>query len=94
MEGKPMPGATPTIPGAVPAAYQPFSQQMPQQTGMPDPDQGQLAAPEGFSRPINAAVSFTPFDKMKVQDMDTIVDNPPRMPAVLQPHDVYPSDCK
>ncbi|KAJ7276143.1 hypothetical protein B0H12DRAFT_1083793 [Mycena haematopus] len=91
MEGKPIPGATPTIPGAVPGAYAPFPQQM----GMVEPttnDQGQLAAPEGFSRPINAAQAFTPFEKMKVQDMDSIVDNPPRMPAVLQPHDVFPSD--
>ncbi|KAF8211394.1 hypothetical protein K438DRAFT_1807233 [Mycena galopus ATCC 62051] len=96
MEGKPIPGATPTIPHAVPAGYQPFpQQQQQQQMGMPDPnagDQGQLAAPDGFSRPINAAQAFTPFEKMKVQDMDSIVDNPPRMPAVLQPHDVYPSD--
>jgi hypothetical protein len=70
---------------------------MGQQMGMQDPnagDQGQLAAPEGFSRPINSAQAFTPFEKMKVQDMDSIVDNPPRMPAVLQPHDVYPADCE
>ncbi|KAJ6516156.1 hypothetical protein C8R45DRAFT_959104 [Mycena sanguinolenta] len=91
MEGRTMPGTTPTIPGAVPAGYAPFPQQVPTAESMTN-DQGQLAAPDGFSRPINAAQAFTPFEKMKVQDMDSIVDNPPRMPAVLQPHDVYPSD--
>ncbi|KAF7348046.1 Protein transport protein sec22 [Mycena sanguinolenta] len=51
-----------------------------------------LAAPEGFSRPINTAQAFIPFKKIKVQDMDSIVDNLPRMPVVLLPHDVFPSD--
>ncbi|KAF7355088.1 hypothetical protein MSAN_01424300 [Mycena sanguinolenta] len=91
MEGRPIPGTTPTIPSAVPTGYAPFPQQVPMAESMTN-DQGQLAAPEGFSRPINAAQAFTPFEKMKVQDMDSIVDNPPRMPAVLQPHDVYPAD--
>jgi hypothetical protein len=54
--------------------------------------QEQLAAPEGFSRPVNAAQPYTPFDPMKIQDMDAFLDNIPKMPLVLQPHDVYHSD--
>lgn len=54
--------------------------------------QEQLAAPEGFSRPINAAQPYTPFDTMKIQDMDAFLDVMPKMPLVLQPHDVYHSD--
>ncbi|KAJ6461461.1 hypothetical protein C8R45DRAFT_533666 [Mycena sanguinolenta] len=52
----------------------------------------QLPVPNGFARPINVALAYTLFEKMKVQDMDSIVHNPPRMPAVLRPHDVYPAD--
>jgi hypothetical protein len=59
------------------------------QSGQP---QEQLAAPEGFSRPINAAQPYTPFDTMKIQDMDAFLENIPKMPLVLQPHDVYHSD--
>jgi hypothetical protein len=62
---------------------------------MADPnaaDQGQLAAPEGFSRPINAAQAFTPFETMKIQDMDDLIQNAPRMPVVLGTHDVFASD--
>jgi hypothetical protein len=58
----------------------------------PGQQQEQLAAPEGFSRPINAAQSYTPFDTMKIQDMDAFLDNIPKMPLVLQPHDVYHVD--
>lgn len=54
--------------------------------------QEQLAAPEGFSRPINAAQPYTPFDTMKIQDMDAFLDTIPKMPLVLQPHDVYHTD--
>jgi hypothetical protein len=60
--------------------------------GYPAQQQEQLAAPEGFSRPINAAQPYTPFDTMKIQDMDAFLDNMPKMPLVLQPHDVYHSD--
>ncbi|KAJ7068183.1 hypothetical protein C8F01DRAFT_1334976 [Mycena amicta] len=62
---------------------------------MPVPDttdQGQLPSPEGFNRPVNTALAFTPFEKMKVQDMTELVLSAPRMPVALQPHDVYPSD--
>ncbi|KAJ7499211.1 hypothetical protein FB451DRAFT_1204643 [Mycena latifolia] len=86
LEGKPIPGVS-----AYPAGQASFPAGM----QMPDPnaaDQGQLAAPEGFSRPVNVAQAYTPFETMKIQDMDDLVQNTPRMPAVLQPHDVYGSD--
>ncbi|KAJ7507467.1 hypothetical protein B0H11DRAFT_1967227 [Mycena galericulata] len=98
MEGRPMPRATTPIPGAgaaLGASYPTGQAPFPTGMQMPDPnaaDQGQLAAPEGFSRPINAAQAYTPFETMKIQDMDDLIQNAPRMPAVLQPHDVYPSD--
>lgn len=103
MEGRVMTGATTPLsgPGSIPAAsgvsYSMGQAPFPPAMHVPDPntaDQGQLAAPEGFSRPINAAQAFTPFEKMKVQDMDELVQSAPRMPAVLQPHDTYQVDCK
>ncbi|TFK56151.1 hypothetical protein OE88DRAFT_1731772 [Heliocybe sulcata] len=49
--------------------------------------------PEGFARPPNLAQPYTPFDRMKVLDLDELeVLAPPRMPVVLGPHDVYPED--
>lgn len=49
--------------------------------------------PEGFARPPNLAQPYTPFDPMKVLEMDELeVLAPPRMPVVLGPHDVYPED--
>jgi hypothetical protein len=52
----------------------------------------QLAAPEAFSRPPNAAQPYTPFNVMRVQDMDDFYDQIPRMPLVLDTHDVYHQD--
>jgi len=52
----------------------------------------QLAAPEGFSRPVNGANAFPPFDIIKVQDMDKFWHDVPRMPPVLKPHDVFEAD--
>ncbi|KAK7470944.1 hypothetical protein VKT23_002359 [Stygiomarasmius scandens] len=54
--------------------------------------QGQLSTPECFHRPINAAHSYTHFEPMKIMDMDSFLETIPRMPAVLQPHDVYIED--
>ena len=51
-----------------------------------------LAAPEGFSRPPNLAQSYTPFDIIKIQDMEDFYENIPRMPLVLVTHDVYHED--
>ncbi|KAJ7068008.1 hypothetical protein C8F01DRAFT_586101 [Mycena amicta] len=96
MEGKPM-GTTPPIPGVATSASSYTSAQagVYPQMQMPVPDttdQGQLPSPEGFNRPVNTALAFTPFEKMKVQDMTELVLSAPRMPVALQPHDVYPSD--
>ena len=55
----------------------------------------QLPAPEAFSRAINAANSYAPFDKMKVIDMDDLYEaKVPKMPIVLTTHDIYPDDWK
>ncbi|KAF9076489.1 hypothetical protein BDP27DRAFT_1414361 [Rhodocollybia butyracea] len=53
---------------------------------------GTLAAPECFARPINAAHPYTPFEPMKIQDMDLFLEVLPRMPVVLQTHDAYNED--
>lgn len=54
--------------------------------------QEQLAAPPGFSRPINAAQPYTPFEPMKIQDMDDFLNVIPVMPLVMQTHDCYHED--
>ena len=55
-------------------------------------DEAMLPPPEGFSRPPNAAQSYTHFDNLKVQDIDELTENMSRMPAVLTTHDVYHED--
>jgi hypothetical protein len=55
-------------------------------------EQQQLPAPDAFSRPVNAAQPYTPFETIKIQNMDDFVDKMPKMPLVLQPHDVYHED--
>lgn len=55
-------------------------------------DAQQLTAPEAFSRPANAAQSYTPFNTMKIQEMEQFYDQIPRMPLVLETHDVYHQD--
>ena len=55
-------------------------------------EEAMLPPPEGFSRPPNAAQSYTHFDDLKVQDMDDLAESMPRMPAVLTTHDVYHQD--
>ena len=54
--------------------------------------QPMLSAPEGFSRPTNLGLSYTRFETFKIQDMDDFYENIPKMPLVLQPHDVYHED--
>ena len=96
----PMPGA-PVGPGAPAGPYFPGPAAFPQAPpNMPVPGQApgapsqQLAAPEGFSRPVNGANTFPPFDIIKLQDMDKFWHEVPRMPAVLKPHDVFETDWK
>lgn len=57
-----------------------------------DPEQDLLATPEAFSRPLNRAVTFTPFEIQKIQDLDDFLRNIPRFPVVLSTHDVYAED--
>jgi len=51
-----------------------------------------LPPPEGFSRPPNAAQSYTHFEDLKIQDIDDLTESMPKMPAVLTTHDVYHQD--
>ncbi|KAF5369979.1 hypothetical protein D9758_001327 [Tetrapyrgos nigripes] len=103
MEGQPIPSllrSRPTTPSRMMGAATPGGTAYP--TALPFPSsigmashigsQGQLSTPECFHRPINAAHPYTPFEAMKVMDMDGFLESIPRMPAVLQPHDVYLED--
>ncbi|KAL1732730.1 hypothetical protein EV714DRAFT_270359 [Schizophyllum commune] len=57
------------------------------------PETGQLAPPESFSRPPNAAMPYTPFTSpMYIAQMADIVRDIPPMPLVLGPHDVSHED--
>ncbi|PCH41354.1 hypothetical protein WOLCODRAFT_137346 [Wolfiporia cocos MD-104 SS10] len=52
-----------------------------------------LRAPDCFSRAPNLAQPYTHFEMIKIQDMDMFLEGPcPRMPLVLQPHDVFHED--
>ncbi|KAF5321894.1 hypothetical protein D9619_001021 [Psilocybe cf. subviscida] len=62
-------------------------------TQIPGDGPQQLPAPEAFSRPLNMANSFVPFETAKVRDMDDIYDTKlPKMPPALATHDIYPED--
>jgi len=52
----------------------------------------QLTTPDAFTRPRNAALSYTPFETIRIQDMDEFERNLPKMPLVMQTHDVYHED--
>uniref|UniRef100_A0A8H7XW60 Uncharacterized protein n=1 Tax=Psilocybe cubensis TaxID=181762 RepID=A0A8H7XW60_PSICU len=76
-----------------PSSYPSKSPHIPLASIPPEPQQ--LAAPEAFSRPINASNTFAPFEMIKVEDMDDICDPPyPKMPPVLTTHDIYHDDWK
>ena len=103
MEGKPIvrSRATTPVPGTVagsgvtgfPQATVPITTSHSSAMPAPHPiDQQQLAAPEAFSRPLSNAQPYTPFETMKVHDMDDLQDVTHRVPLVLKPHDVYPED--
>ena len=55
-------------------------------------EQGMLPPPECFSRPPNPTQTYTQFDTLKIQDVDDLINHIPRMPVVLNAHDVYHSD--
>ena len=64
--------------------------------GMPHPQpsaQEMLSSPDAFTRPINRAQAFTPFNMLPVTDMEDFLRDVihPR-PAVLGTHDVQPED--
>jgi len=88
LEGHPRSRAPSPMPGPPGSAF-PTSPRMPFVGGV---DQQQLPAPEAFSRPANAAQSYTPFNPMKIQEMEQFYDQIPRMPLVLETHDVYHQD--
>ena len=57
------------------------------------PQEHLLASPEAFNRPINRALAFTPFQMLKLQDMDDFLDDLIRpQPPILSTHDVLPED--
>lgn len=58
----------------------------------PDVGQQQLPTPDGFIRPVNPGLPYTPFETMKIQEMDEFLESRPQIPAVLKHHDVYPED--
>jgi len=89
LEGQPRSRAPSPMPGP-PGVSFPSSPRMP--SIPPSGDHQQLSAPEAFSRPANAAQSYTPFNIMKIQDMEQFYDQIPRMPLVLETHDVYHQD--
>lgn len=68
------------------------SPHMPGPIAFPSEPVAQLAAPEGFSRSVNGNFPFTPFDVMKVQDMEHFWEGVPRMPGALMDHDVLDRD--
>ena len=55
--------------------------------------QEMLSSPEAFTRPVNRAQTFTPFNMLPVTDMEDFLRDVihPR-PAVLSTHDVQPED--
>ncbi|KIY73769.1 hypothetical protein CYLTODRAFT_416790 [Cylindrobasidium torrendii FP15055 ss-10] len=87
--------ATTPIPGVVGShhSYGGASPGMPSDLAFPQAgNEGQLAAPEGFSRSVMVPNPFIPFETLKIQVMDKFLDHIPRMPAVLTAHDVHIED--
>jgi hypothetical protein len=60
--------------------------------GYPTSPGQQFDSPPSFRKPVNAAHSYAPFENLKIQDMDAFLEHIPRMPLVLQPHDVGHDD--
>ncbi|KAI6035491.1 hypothetical protein F5J12DRAFT_793793 [Pisolithus orientalis] len=89
MEGQPMSRSRAPSPMPGPPVAFPTSPRMPVSVSTMDQ---QLSAPDAFSRPANAAQPYTPFGIMKIQDMEQFYDQIPRMPLVLDTHDVYHQD--
>ncbi|KAK2466451.1 hypothetical protein APHAL10511_002093 [Amanita phalloides] len=102
----PIPGTGPSYPqprsraaSPVPGYTQPRSRAAsPMPGGMPLPAEmsfdrpQQPALPECFSRAPNTTYSYPPFDPIKIQDMDEFLERLPKLPLVLQSHDVSHHD--
>jgi len=59
---------------------------------VPDVSSGQPTVPESFSRPVNSTLPFPQFESIKIQDMDDFLERLPKLPLVMQPHDVSHHD--
>ncbi|KAH7888011.1 hypothetical protein F5I97DRAFT_1805410 [Phlebopus sp. FC_14] len=90
LEGQPLPRSR--APSPMPGFAAPTFPSSPRMGGSVVGADQQLAAPEAFARPANAAQPYTPFSIMKIQDMEQFYDQIPRMPLVLDTHDVYHQD--
>ena len=102
----PIPGVAPSFPqprsraaSPVPGYAQPRSRAAsPMPGGMPLPPEAsfdrhnQPSVPECFGRPMNTALSFPAFDPIKIQEMDEFLERLPKLPLVLQSHDVTHHD--
>lgn len=101
----PIPGAAPSFPqprsraaSPVPGYAQPRSRAAsPMPGGMPLPpeasfDRHQPTIPDCFSRPLNTTHSYPAFDPIKIQEMDEFLERLPKLPLVLQSHDVTHHD--
>ncbi|KAF8351181.1 hypothetical protein F5887DRAFT_1068925 [Amanita rubescens] len=101
----PIPGAGPAFPqprsraaSPVPGYGQPRSRAAsPMPGGMPLPteasfDRNQPTVPDCFTRGVNTALSFPAFDPIKIQEMDEFLERLPKLPLVLQSHDVNHHD--
>ena len=102
----PIPGAAPSFPqprsraaSPVPGYAQPRSRAAsPMPGGMPLPPEAsfdrhnQPSLPECFGRPMNTGLAFPAFDPIKIQEMDEFLERLPKLPLVLQSHDVTHHD--
>jgi hypothetical protein len=67
------------MPGAMPLPSEAF-------------DRHQPTVPDCFTRGVNPALSFPAFDPIKIQEMDEFLERLPKLPLVLQSHDVNHHD--
>jgi hypothetical protein len=77
--------------GPMSGGYSPYGSGMPGNPQLMGYQQ-QPQAPPGFRRPVGGSQSFRSFDPLKIQDMDAFYEHIPRMPMILQAHDVQHED--
>jgi len=101
----PIPGTAPAYPqprsraaSPVPGYGQPRSRAtspMPGPMSLPSEasfDRHQPTVPDCFTRGVNPTLSFPAFDPIKIQEMDEFFERLPKLPLVLQSHDVTHHD--